>query len=81
MGLATPLGSIYWIYKTKKIRFFDVRHLMSHREKGVLYIGIFYHSIGSQMSFKPLKLVLSPPVVRKSIFWPKSDLIPEFATL
>ena len=34
MGLASPLGSINGVEKTKKFRFFDFQYLMSHRGKG-----------------------------------------------
>ena len=45
--------------------FFEFRHLMSHRGKGVPYIGKFCipnNSLWFVLSLKPLNGVLAPPV-------------------
>ena len=62
-----------WAENNEKLRFFDFRHLMNHREKWVLRIGKFcHHAIAWGLSFRlkscPWKLLYYPLVARKSTF-------------
>ena len=82
------LGLNKWGLRRKIARFFEFRHLMSHRGKGVPHIGKFCipnNSLWFVLSFKPLNGVLAPPSCEKTQFFfqnfqLQSALTPEFAT-
>ena len=66
------LGLNKWGLRRKIARFFEFRHLMSHRGKGVPYIGKFCipnNSLWFVLSFKPLNGVLAPPSCEKTQFF------------
>ena len=63
------LGLNKWGLRRKIARFFEFRHLMSHRGKGVPHIGKFCipnNSLWFVLSFKPLNGVLAPPSCEKT---------------
>ena len=82
------LGLNKWGLRRKIARFFEFRHLMSHRGKGVPHIGKFCipnNSLWFVLSFKPLNGVLAPPSCEKTQFFfqnfqLQTPLTPEFAT-
>ena len=66
MVLATPLGYIYEFV-------FDLPHLMSHREKRLLHIGI--NSLGSRLSFDSFKISLLRPSDEQIVIIAGKDVI------